>query len=96
MLEFVDDYNRVPLTTGGEREYINASFIEVRSYKHTFQSTRITLTIYDFIIYITVFLPIQGYQEPKKYIAAQGINPLIKWIFIILNCDWLRHIQSGQ
>ncbi|XP_051766763.1 receptor-type tyrosine-protein phosphatase C [Ctenopharyngodon idella] len=35
------DYNRVPLTTGGEREYINASFIE-------------------------------GYQEPKKYIAAQG------------------------
>lgn len=31
MLEFADDYNRVPLTTGGEREYINASFIEVRS-----------------------------------------------------------------
>ncbi|XP_067272158.1 receptor-type tyrosine-protein phosphatase C isoform X3 [Pseudorasbora parva] len=35
------DYNRVSLSTGGEREYINASFIE-------------------------------GYQEPKKYIAAQG------------------------
>ncbi|XP_058615802.1 receptor-type tyrosine-protein phosphatase C isoform X6 [Onychostoma macrolepis] len=35
------DYNRVTLSTGGEDEYINASFIE-------------------------------GYQEPKKYIAAQG------------------------
>ncbi|RXN34998.1 receptor-type tyrosine- phosphatase C-like protein [Labeo rohita] len=35
------DYNRVSLSTGGEDDYINASFIE-------------------------------GYQEPKKYIAAQG------------------------
>ncbi|KAL1251239.1 hypothetical protein QQF64_019035 [Cirrhinus molitorella] len=35
------DYNRVTLSTGGEDDYINASFIE-------------------------------GYQEPKKYIAAQG------------------------
>uniref|UniRef100_A0A9J7YLQ8 Receptor-type tyrosine-protein phosphatase C n=1 Tax=Cyprinus carpio carpio TaxID=630221 RepID=A0A9J7YLQ8_CYPCA len=35
------DYNRVTLSTGGEDNYINASFIE-------------------------------GYREPKKYIAAQG------------------------
>ncbi|XP_073699997.1 receptor-type tyrosine-protein phosphatase C isoform X2 [Garra rufa] len=35
------DYNRVTLSTGGDDDYINASFIE-------------------------------GYQEPKKYIAAQG------------------------
>ncbi|XP_051980081.1 receptor-type tyrosine-protein phosphatase C-like isoform X6 [Xyrauchen texanus] len=35
------DYNRVTLSTGGEGDYINASFIE-------------------------------GYKEPKKYIAAQG------------------------
>lgn len=48
---FADDYNRVPILTGGERDYINASFIEVMSYKQIFQSTRITFTISDFIIY---------------------------------------------
>ncbi len=48
--EFADDYNRVTLSTGGEDEYINASFIEVRVFyplaiSCLFTSTNFNITL---------------------------------------------------
>lgn len=92
---FADDYNRVPLLTGGERDYINASFIEVMSYKHTYFKNHFhNFWVYN--LYKFFLLPIQGYREPKKYIAAQGINPLIKKI---VNSDsrlWFAEAHSKR
>ncbi|ROL40752.1 Receptor-type tyrosine-protein phosphatase C [Anabarilius grahami] len=47
-----NDYNRVPLTTGGEREYINASFIEIKCAQYWPSLDRETEIFEDFVVKI--------------------------------------------
>ena len=59
---FADDFNRVVLKTLPGREqsdYINASYVDVRSRKLLSNL-------------ITIILTLQGYRRRKMYIASQG------------------------